>query len=126
MNHWGPEQFIFSILADLYGWGKSAVQGWRKPGMYEVLDYESTLEIMDPQGRQGSATKVEKVRFLQDNVIAIQDQVWGFEKEIVDYQCAPGFAVDFYQSGHKTFVLVSLREVKSKKDEEVFLFQWDL
>jgi len=122
----GPEQLIIPILTDLYQWGKAYVQRLRKPGMYEVLNYESTLEILDDEGREGRFSKMEKVRFLKDNVIAIQDQVWGINNLISDYICSPGLPVDFYQSGHKTYVIISLREIKSKDDIEIFNFQWKL
>jgi hypothetical protein len=120
------EQIIISILYDLYSWGRMRVQKWRKPGMYEVLNYESTLEIMDPRGMVGKFQKSERVRFLQDNVIAIQDQVWGFGKNIFDYKCSPGEPVDFYESGHKTLVVISLREIRSKNDEIDLIMQWYL
>ncbi len=126
MNIVGPEQLIIPILGDLYRWGKSYVQRIRKPGMYEVLNYESTLEILDDEGRTGIVRKVEEVKFLQDNIIAIQDQVWGINNSISDYECSPGLPVDIYQSGHKTYVIISLREVKSKDDIEIFSFQWKL
>ena len=126
MNQFGPEQLIFPILTDLYSWGKTRVQRWRKPGMYEVLDFESTLEILDPRGMVASFQKSERVRFLQDNVIAIQDQLWGFKKNIYDYKCSPGIPVDFYESGHKTLVVISLREIRSKNDEIDLSMQWYL
>ena len=126
MNQFGPEQLIFPILTDLYSWGKSSIQKLRKPGMYEVLDYESTLEIMDPRGMVAKFQKSERVCFLQDNVIAIQDQLWGFKKNIYDYKCSPGVPVDFYASGHKTLVVISLREIYSKKDEVDLNMQWYL
>ena len=126
MNQFGPEQLIFPILTDLYSWGKSSIQKLRKPGMYEVLDYESTLEIMDPRGMVAKFQKSERVRFLQDNVIAIQDQVWGFNKNIFDYKCSPGEPVDYYESGHKTLVVISLREIRSRNDEVDLNMQWYL
>ena len=126
MNIVGPEQLIIPILSDMYQWGKSYVRRLRKPGMYEVLNYESALEILDDEGREGRFSKMEKVRFLQDNVIAIQDQVWGIKNSISDYGCSPGLPVDFYQSGHKTYVIISLREIKSKDDLEILNFEWKL
>ena len=126
MNPVGPEQLIIPILGDMYQWGKSTLQKMRKSGMYEVLNYESTLEIMDPRGMVGKINKSEKVRFLQDNVIAIQDQVWGFDKDIFDYKCSPGVPVDFHEVGHKTLIVISLRELRSKNDEIDLNMQWYL
>ena len=126
MNMVGPEQLIIPILSDLYQWGKSYVQKLRKPGMYEVMNYESALEILDPKGKQAIFRKVEELKFLQDNVIAIQDQAWGDGEILDDYQCSPGFPVDFYRSGHKTHVLISLRDVKQKRDQVKKNIQWNI
>ena len=126
MNVVGPEQLIIPILSDMYQWGKSYVQRLRKPGMYEVLNYESTLEILDPNGKQAIFSKVEEIKMLQDNVIAIQDQAWGDGKILDDYQCSPGVPVDFYRSGHKTHILISLRDVKQKGDQIKKNIQWNI
>ena len=122
----GADQFLFTLLGDLYGWGKSFIQRITKPGMYEVLNYETSLEILDPKGRDAILTKTEEVRFQQNNIIAFQDQAWGDGKILVDYQCTPGTAVDFYRSGHKTHVLISLRDVKQKGDQTNFRIQWKI
>ena len=126
MNIVGPEQLIIPILSDMYQWGKSYVQRLRKPGMYEVLYYESTLEILDPKGIQARFSKIEELKFLQDNVIAIQDQAWGDGEILNDYQCSPGVPVDFYRSGHKTHILISLRDVKLKGDQIKKNIQWNI
>ncbi len=65
------------ILPDLV---KSARYFWESltdSGMYEVLDYESALELLDVHGRRARFSKREKVRYLQNNIIAYQDQTGG-------------------------------------------------
>lgn len=94
------------------------------PGLYEVLEYETTLEILDPQGKEATVHKHQKVRYLQDNIIAYQDQAWGDGDILIDYKCIPGVPVDRYRSGHKTHILISLREVKCKGDIDDFDIQW--
>jgi hypothetical protein len=64
------------------------------------------------------------VKFLQNNIIAYQDQAWGDGKILINYRCAPGSPVDFYRSGYKTHILISLREVKNKGDVEEFRINW--
>lgn len=125
-NLGGLDQLLIPLLGDLYGWGKSFIQKITKPGMYEVLNYESTLEILDIKGKDAILTKTEEVRFLQNNIIAFQDQAWGDGKILLDYQCTPGVPVDFYRSGHKTFILISLRDVKQKGDQTNFRIQWKI
>ena len=58
------------VLNDLSEQMRKLVQHFIPKGMYEVLEYESTLELLDPDGKQASFMKREKVRYLQDNFIA--------------------------------------------------------
>ena len=44
----------------------------RYHGMYEILDYDATLEICDSKGKKAVLTRREVIRFLQDNVVAVQ------------------------------------------------------
>lgn len=125
-NLGGLEQLLFPILGDLYGWGKSSVQKIRKPGMYEVMDYETTLEILDVKGKNAILTKTEEVKFLQNNVIAFQDQAWGSGKILIDYKCDPGKPVDFYQFAHKTYIVISLRNVMQKGESTRFEISWKI
>lgn len=89
-------------------------------GLYEVLEYESQLELKTKTGRSALATKRQRVRFLQDNIIAYQDQVWGDGDIFADYRCSPGKAVDRYREGHRHHVLISLRETKQRGDTAEF------
>ena len=88
----------------------------RYHGMYEILDYDATLEILDSKGKKASLTRREVVRFLQDNVVAIHDHAWGDGKLFAKYHCQPGVAVDFYEDGSKHNILISLRETKNRGD----------
>jgi len=110
------DQLIFALIGDLYGWGKSFIQKITKPGMYEVVNYETTLEILDAKGKDAILTKTEEVRFLQNNIIAFQDQAWGNGRILLDYKCTPGIPVDFYKFAHKTYIVISLRNVMKKGD----------
>ncbi len=88
----------------------------RKDGVYEILDYDSTLELMDERGKMAVFRRTQKVKFLQDNVIAYQDHAWGDGELFVEYSCSPGVAVDEFQDGDRWTVLISLRETKNKGD----------
>ena len=90
------------------------------PGTYEVLQYETKLELLDPEGRLAIYSKHQKVQFLQDSVIAFQDQAWGDGEIFADYRCSPGVPVDRYRDGNKYRVLISLRETKNRGDIEDF------
>ena len=106
-------------------WTTVLLQGWelfqkirteRAIGLYEVLDFEHTLELSDPHGKQAIYRKRETVRLLQDYVAAYVDQVWGRGEIFADYQCSPGKPVDRYRCGHKHCVLISLREAMRRGD----------
>jgi hypothetical protein len=85
-------------------------------GMYEILDYDATLEIHDSKGKSASLVRHETIRFLQDNVVAIHDHAWGDGELFAEYNCQPGIPVDFYEDGSKWNVLISLRETKNRGD----------
>jgi hypothetical protein len=119
-------QLLIPVLVDLYNWMKKGLQKISKVGMYEVLDFETTLEILDPKGKHAIVRKTEGVKFLQDNIIAFQDQAWGAGKILLNYKCNPGIPVDFYPLGHKTHILISLREVKNRGDIVKFNIQWGI
>jgi hypothetical protein len=104
------------VLGDALKALRKAIQGRSHRGLYEVLDYESTLELKDCEGKTATFRKREKVRYLQDNVIAYQDQAWGDGEILLNYRCTPGTPVDRYRSGYKTTILISRREVKDKGD----------
>ena len=56
--------------------------------MYDVLEYESTLELKDRGGKRATFQKREKVRYRQDNIIAYQNQAWGDGEVLLNYRCA--------------------------------------
>jgi chemotaxis regulatin CheY-phosphate phosphatase CheZ len=70
-------QSWLDVLGDVGKIVRTIVQGWSYKDMYEVLECEATLELEDPEGKRATFKKREKVRYLQDNVIACQDQAWG-------------------------------------------------
>jgi hypothetical protein len=83
---------------------------------YEVLQYESTLELKDSKGQAGVYRKRQKVRFLVDDVVAFRDVFWGEGDLASSYRCRPGKAVDFYRDGSRHYVLISLGEAKHLGD----------
>jgi hypothetical protein len=91
-------------------------------GMYEILEYESVLELKDRRGEVAISERRQKVRFLQDNIIAYEDQAWGDGELFADYHCSPGVPVDWYQDGAKWRVLISLRQSKRRGDVAEFRF----
>ena len=60
----------FELVGELWKLGRKIARGLANEGMYEVLDYETTLELLDRQGKNAIVNKRQKVRYLQDNIIA--------------------------------------------------------
>lgn len=113
------------ITAELWQLGKKLWRGLADEGMYEVLEHEVVLELKDSKGKRAIVRKRQKVRYRQNNIIAYQDQAWGDGRILVNYHCTPGFEADRYESGHKTQILISLREMKEKGEEDEFNIEWE-
>lgn len=93
------------------------------PGIYEVLDYHAELELKDSKGLVAVYRKRQRVRFLQDNIIAYQDTAWGDGDIFADYRCSPGIEVDRYREGNHFNILISLRETKQRDDLETLAIE---
>lgn len=64
-----------SFALELYRGVELFVKRRRHEGIYEILEYDCILELVDPKGELALLKKRQRVRFLQDNVIAFQDLV---------------------------------------------------
>lgn len=65
------------IVSELWKVIRALSRGLADEGMYEVLSYESTLEIKGTNGKRAEFRKRQRVKYLQNNIIAYQDQAWG-------------------------------------------------
>jgi hypothetical protein len=114
------------FLDQVWANGPNLLRGLSPKRLYTVIDYETTLELHDRQGERASVRKYERVRYLQDNVVAFQDQAWGEGKILLNYRCTPGVPVDHYCSSYKNIILISRREVKNRGDEDEYHIQWGI
>lgn len=116
------------VIAQAWHLGRKIIRGLANEGIYEVLDYECTLELKDKGGELAKIQKQEKIRYLQDYIIIIsyQDQAWGDGELFQNYRCSPGTPVDEFRLGHKTCKLISLREFRKKGDIDEFHIQWSM
>jgi len=114
------------VLANAWKYGQKIFRGLSHEGMFEVLEYECTLELLDRSGKKARYKKRKKIRYLQDNIIAYQDHAWGDGRILQSYKCTPGKPVDRYRFDFKSYVLISLREVKNRRDVDEFNIQWDM
>jgi hypothetical protein len=109
-----------ALIVALYRQLRQFITHEAHEGMYEVLDYDTTLELVDPRGETAIFKKRQRIKFLQDNVLAFQDYAWGDGDIFGEYKCSPGVEVDRYQEGDRWNILISLRETKSAGDVEDF------
>ncbi len=111
---------VIEIVSALWRLGRRIWTAKAHEGMYEVLELDSRLELKDTKGQKAVSYKREKVRFVQDNIIAYQDKAWGDGDIFADYKVSPGVAVDRYRDGYRYRILISLRETKKRGDIEEF------
>lgn len=103
-------------LLDLYQFVCHFFAQRQLSGIYEILAYDSALELLDAKGRVAVFKRHQKVKFLQNHITVFQDHAWGDGNIFADYKCSPGLVVDRYQEGDRWNILISLRETKSKGD----------
>jgi hypothetical protein len=113
------------IIGNAFQYTGKLLRGYSYEGMYRVLDYESTLEIVDDKGKNAKFSKRKKVKYLQDNTIVYQDCAWGDGKILQNYQTNIGKPVDRYRMGYKTIILLSLHEIKNRGDIDDFHINWE-
>ena len=111
---------LTTLVSTCWQLGMRLLRANAHEGIYEVLSHTITLDLCDEQGQQAKYTKQQKVRFLQDNIWAYQDQAWGDGNLFAEYRCSPGIPVDRYKEGGRYRILISLREVKKAGDIEEF------
>lgn len=95
----------------------------KSEGLFEVLDYDDALELVDPNGEMAIFRRRVKVKYLHNNVIAFQDYAWGDGNQLADYKISPGRVVDKYKEGGRWNLLVSLRETKNRGDVEEYYIE---
>lgn len=116
----------FEIAGEAWKIGRKLMRGFANEGMYEVLDYESTLELLDKEGKKANYRKRLKIRYFQDDNIAFQDYAWGDGEILLNYHTSYGLPVDQYKSGYKTYILLSLRGVRNRGDIDEFNISWNI
>lgn len=104
------------LLPDLFQFARRWWRNRQPQGLYEILDYDVTLELLDPYGQVAVIKKRQKVKFLQDNITVFPDYAWGDGQFLAEYRCSPGRVVDTYREGDRWNILISLRETKKRGD----------
>ena len=114
---------LIPVMVDLYRSVRELITHEYHEGLYEILEYDAVLELLDPEGKTAMFKKRQRVKFLQDYVLAFQDYVLGEGDMMGNYKCSPGVVVDRDQEGNRWNVLISLRETKNSGDVEDFYIE---
>lgn len=135
-NPWKALRDWLAMLVLSLPWPELLGQVWRAvqrltqqmagEGMYEVLEHEASLELLNGRGEWAKVHKRQKVRYLQDYVVAYLDQAWGDGEILIDYHCTPGKVVDRWRPGQRTFQLISLRETKRRGEVDDLKISWKI
>ena len=111
------------LLPDLFQFARRWWRNRQPRGLYEILDYDVALELLDPYGQMAVIKKRQKVKFLQDNIIAFEDYAWGDGDIFAAYSCTPGVVTDSYKEGDRYNILISLRETNNTGDVTDFYIE---
>lgn len=112
-----------TLVFDLYQTLRRLMQRYNHEGLYEILEYDTLLELLDSRGKKAIFKKRQRIKFLQDYISTFQDYAWGDGEIFADYQCSPGVVVDRYKEGDRWNILISLRETKNSGDIEEFYIE---
>lgn len=115
---------MFELGGKVSAIGTKIWKGFSSEGMYEVLEYESILELLDIDGKKAKFSKHMVIRYLQDDIVSFSDFGWSDGQGLLGYKISPGVPVDRYKSGHRNYVLISLRQRKSKGETDRFSIEW--
>ena len=116
---------LVEIVAELWKLCRKLWRGMANEGIYEVLEHEATLELIDKAGKRAKVKKRQRVRYLQNDVASYLDQAWGDGEFLVNYKCSPGEEVDRYIDEHKTYLLISLKGIRKRGDEDDVDIEWE-
>jgi hypothetical protein len=105
-----------TILIEAWKFAARLLGRQRHPGLYEILEYDAVLELKDARGETAVLRRREKVRFLQDHIVAYKYKAWGDGELFADLKCSPGVVADRYKHGLRHVVVISLRETKNRGD----------
>ncbi len=87
---------------------------------YEILDYDATLTLDDPEGIRATFQRTQNIRFLQDGVSAILDHMWGDGVVATLYDNNAGRLGDSFKDGDHRHLVINLRRSMGKGETLAF------
>jgi hypothetical protein len=72
---WLSQDWLIALLELAQQFGAYLLH--QNQDLYENLNYEATLELLSATGKTAIFRKEQRVRFLQNHIIAFEDYAWG-------------------------------------------------
>lgn len=73
---------------------------------YEILEYDASLILVDPQGSEAVFRRTQQIRFLHEGVAAILDHLWGDGVQVTGYDHTAGpIRESFHDAGVRHLVI---------------------
>lgn len=79
------------------------------PSPYEILEYNATLTLDNPEGQRATFRRYQRIRFLQDRVSGMLDHLWGDGVGLTYYDNDAGRLIGSFVDKGRRHVLISLR-----------------
>jgi hypothetical protein len=111
---------VAAIILVAGAWGLYALRARETRAPWEILDLKQDWDLEDKDGREASCSKYQRVRFLQDEIFAVRDVIWGDTAGISNYSWTPGRVADLYRTGGKVTVLIALDAIRNRGDVAEF------
>jgi len=87
---------------------------------YEILDYQATLFLEDPEGLRATFRRFERIWFLESGVSAILDHFWGDGVTVTHYDRSAGALDDWFRDAGRHHLVVDLGREFGKGEEMAF------
>ena len=100
-------------LLDLYKVLRQWVRRQQPEGLYEILDDDSTLVLVDAKGKLAVFKRRQRVKSLPDYINIFPDYAWGDGQIFADYKCSSGQIMDHCQEADCWNSLCSRRYAKT-------------
>lgn len=87
---------------------------------YEILDFQATLTLEDPEGMRATFQRTQRVRFLQDGVSGILDHMWGKGVALTFYDNEAGSLEDSFKDEGRRHLVIGLKHTTKRGESLKF------
>jgi hypothetical protein len=99
---------MYARILTSHGLGPRLLPEGLMTSPYEILDYQGTLTLLDPEGCQAIFNRTQTIRFLQDAVSSILDHLWGDGVSLAHYHNSAGQLSESFRDGDRRHLVIDL------------------